>query len=236
MSGANDTITVCADNDGVVDESNEDNNCMENTFIFVYELPVANFTVDNNITCVNTSVNFTDLSTPIGQIDSRSWDFPGGSPSTASTQRPHIVTYSAAGNYTVTYTYTVTNASGQGDINIVLFDSDHYTLNDTVTIHIEITAGYEPYNATATPPRWDLAPIFDYYDPYMNYRDISTECHIEDWQPAESPLSTTGYDVPYILVIPVTGWSAPAEGTTITDVYPYFDDYYHTGAPDDWYE
>ena len=109
MSGTNDTIMVCADNGDVVDESNEYNNCMEN--IFVCELPVANFTANNTDPCVNTSVQFTDLST--GTIDSWSWDFPGGSPSSASTQGPHTVTYSSAGNYTVNL--TVSNACGSDD-------------------------------------------------------------------------------------------------------------------------
>jgi len=147
-------------------------------------------------------------------------------------------------NYTITRstsaqgteTPAVTSASDQGNLNIILFDTAYFTSGDTVTIHIEITDGCQPYDPTPVPPRWDLAPIWAHYDPYMNYRAITTERHIGDWQPAVSPLPTTGYNVPYILVVPVTGWSAPPESTTITDIYPYFDDYYDTGSPENWYE
>jgi hypothetical protein len=136
-----------------------------------------------------------------------------------------------------TETPAVTNASGHGNFDIILFDDAHFTSGATVTIHIEITDGCEPYNSTATPPRWDLSSIWAYYDPYMNYRTTPpSPHHIGDWQPAVSPLPTQGYNVPYILVIPVTGWQAPAEGQRITNLYPYFDDYYHYGSPENWYE
>ena len=152
---------------------------------------------------------------------------------------------STAYNYTIASTTSaqgteapeVMNASGQGSFDIVLFDSDYYTLGDTVTINIEITNGCESYDPTPEPPRWDLAPIFAYYDPYMNNRTTDTEHHIGDWQPADSPLPwPRGYDVPYILIVPVTGWEPPPESTRITDVYPDFDDYYDTGLPENWYE
>jgi uncharacterized repeat protein (TIGR01451 family) len=151
-------------------------------------------------------------------------------------------------NYTITRNTTpygtetpaVTDASGQGNFNITLFDTAYFTSGATVTIHIEITDGCEPYNSTATPPRWDLSSIWAYYDPYMNYRTSPvTTRYIGDWQPAAGQLLTghnTTYNVPYILVIPVTDWQAPEEGTCITNLYPYFDDYYATGSPENWYE
>jgi uncharacterized repeat protein (TIGR01451 family) len=159
----------------------------------------------------------------------------------------HILrTLSASTYYTYTITRStlsrgtetpaVTDASGHGNFNIILFDTAHFTSGATVTIHIEITDGCESYNSTPTPPRGDLSSIWAYYDPYMNYRTTpATLHHIGDWQPAVNPLPT-GYDVPYILVIPMTDWQAPAEGQCITNLYPYFDDYYATGSPEDWYE
>ena len=77
MSGNSDTIKVCADNGDVVNESNEDNNCRENIFTFVCEPPEADFSVSDQTPCVNTSVDFTDLSTPVGEITSWSWDVEG---------------------------------------------------------------------------------------------------------------------------------------------------------------
>ena len=135
-----------------------------------------------------------------------------------------------------TETPAVPNASGQGDFDLILFDTSYFTSGATVTIHLEITGGCESYDPSPA-PRWDLAPIWACYDPYMNYRNIPTEHHIGDWQPAVVPrLPTDGYDVPYILVIPMTGWEAPPAHTCITVLYPYFDDYYDTGLPEDWYE
>jgi hypothetical protein len=121
-----------------------------------------------------------------------------------------------------TETPEVTDASDEGDFDIILFDTS-FPPGDTVTIHIEIIDGCEQY---------DPAP-WAYYDPYMKNRTTSTEHHIGDSQPAVAPLPTGEYYVPYILVIPVTGWQAPAD--CITNLYPLFDDYYSTGSPVDWY-
>ena len=60
----------------------------------VYPLPILNFTVDT--TCVNSSVNFTDLS--LGFIRSWTWSF--GDDSISYLQNP-IHTYSTASNFTV---------------------------------------------------------------------------------------------------------------------------------------
>ena len=54
------------------------------------------------------TVKFTDLST--GDPTNWTWDFPGGSPSNATGQGPHIVTYSSVGTYNVSL--NVTNECG----------------------------------------------------------------------------------------------------------------------------
>ena len=86
------------------------NNMTKIDYITVKAAPVANFTANVTNPCVNASVNFTDLSTPAGEIDNWTWDFPGGTPSNATGVGPHTVTYSVAGTYTVNL--TVTNACG----------------------------------------------------------------------------------------------------------------------------
>jgi len=147
------------------------------------------------------------------------------------------------------YDYTITRStvaqgnekpagtySGSGDFDIVLFDTNYFTVGDTVTVNIEITGGCEAYNPTLTPPRWDLDPIWAFYDPWMYDKTHGPNTwNIGDWQAAVSPLPTTGYDVPYILVVPYTDWPAPGEQVTITTPYEDFDDYYDTGSPEDWY-
>lgn len=70
--------------------------------------------------CAGSSVTFTDLSWK-GTPTSWSWSFPGGSPSTSSTQNP-VVQYNTPGTYSVTL--TVSNASG----------SDSKTVNGVVVI------------------------------------------------------------------------------------------------------
>ena len=135
-------------------------------------------------------------------------------------------------NYTITRTTaaqgtetSVSPASDEGDIDIVLFDTLYFTPGDQVTMHVEIIDGCEAYSSTP----------WDYYDPYMHDRTAGTVHDIADSQSAVAPLPLwpDGYDVPYILVIPVTGWQAPS--SCITDLYPYFDDYYAEWSHPNWY-
>ncbi len=60
-----------------------------------------------NVTTINAgqSVTFTDQSTGPNPITTWSWNFStGGTPSTANTQGPHVVTYNTPGTYTVSLT------------------------------------------------------------------------------------------------------------------------------------
>ena len=58
----------------------------------------ADFEADETDICAGSSINFTDLS--VGNIDSWSWTFEGGTPSASTDQNP-TVTYSTPGNYFV---------------------------------------------------------------------------------------------------------------------------------------
>ncbi|OFZ12226.1 MAG: hypothetical protein A3D92_16535, partial [Bacteroidetes bacterium RIFCSPHIGHO2_02_FULL_44_7] len=68
--------------------------------------PVADFTAAQTV-CAGNTVAFTDAST--FNPTSWSWSFPGGTPTTSTTQNP-IITYNTPGVYNVTL--TATNASG----------------------------------------------------------------------------------------------------------------------------
>ena len=70
--------------------------------------PVADFVGNPTTVNAGSTVDFTDLSYG-GAVTSWSWDFPGGTPSTSTTQNPTI-TYNTPGYYDVTL--TVTNANG----------------------------------------------------------------------------------------------------------------------------
>jgi hypothetical protein len=149
-------------------------------------------------------------------------------------------TYSITRSTTAQGTETAGSGSGSGDFDIVLFDSQYFTAGDTVEIVVTVTGGCELY-PSVTSPRWDVAAnnnLFAYYDPWMNDRSIgNVERHINDWQAATTRLPTQGYDVPYIIVVPVTDWPAPNEAQTITGPHPNFDDYYrtHDSMYENWY-
>jgi len=64
---------------------------------------VANFSASTRIVEPGSSTTFTDLSTEYP--NSWSWSFPGGSPSTSTSQNP-VITYNTAGTYNVTLTAT----------------------------------------------------------------------------------------------------------------------------------
>ncbi|MGL4599671.1 MAG: VPS10 domain-containing protein [Bacteroidia bacterium] len=68
--------------------------------------PTAAFAAPATV-CQNGNTNFTDLSAPAAT--SWTWDFPGATPNSSSSQNP-IVSYNAAGTYTVTL--IVSNANG----------------------------------------------------------------------------------------------------------------------------
>jgi len=69
--------------------------------------PVAQFAASSTSFCQGTSVTFIDGSS--GAPNSWTWSFPGGSPSSSTSQNP-VITYNVAGTYNVTL--TVSNAQG----------------------------------------------------------------------------------------------------------------------------
>lgn len=70
-------------------------------------LPIARFSASKTMICEDESVDFTDLS---DNATSWLWQFPGGVPSTSTSQNPHGIIYSAPGNYDVTL--IINNANG----------------------------------------------------------------------------------------------------------------------------
>lgn len=81
--------------------------------------PVANFTSVGSISCPGAGVKFTDQSS--GPPTSWKWSFPGGTPSTSTTQNPYVG-YNSSGTYPVTL--ITTNSAG----------ADTITYNSYVTI------------------------------------------------------------------------------------------------------
>ncbi len=101
-SGGTYTVTLTATNDcGPI--AYEQDVTIQGTLV----APTAAFSANQLIGCSPMAVQFTNQSS--GSIDSFSWSFPGGTPSTSTDPNP-TVTYSNVGNYNVTL--VATNAAG----------------------------------------------------------------------------------------------------------------------------
>ncbi|MGC6470248.1 MAG: PKD domain-containing protein [Flavobacteriales bacterium] len=81
---------------------------------------VAAFSSSETIVCRNSTVTFNSISS--GNINSYEWQFPSGSPSTATGPGPHTITYSDFGTHNVSLEVS-------GDDN-----SDTYTQTDFITV------------------------------------------------------------------------------------------------------
>ncbi len=75
------------------------------TYVSPYEIILtADFTSNCNLISTGSTVTFTDGSISVNPITSWNWSFPGGTPSSATGQGPHEVTYNSPGIYDVTLT------------------------------------------------------------------------------------------------------------------------------------
>jgi gliding motility-associated-like protein len=96
--------------------------------------PVSLFTMSSNTICEGQCVTFTDNST--GPPTSWSWSFPGGNPSSSTSQNPGSVCYSTAGTYTVTLTVTNSNGSSSSSQTITVNTIPTITTSGNATICI----------------------------------------------------------------------------------------------------
>lgn len=80
----------------------------------------ANFSANQTNVCGSSAnITYTDLSTVTsGFITAWSWSFPGGTPSSATGQGPHIVAYSAPGQYTSSLQVTDNAATTNTEIKV----------------------------------------------------------------------------------------------------------------------
>jgi len=111
--------------------------------------PVANFSANTTTVCQNLNLTFTNSST---NANTYSWNFGmGASPATATGIGPHNVSYTTAGNKTVTLDVT-----GPGGIDNET-KTNYITVNTTVTPSVSIVASANPITSgdpvtfTATP-------------------------------------------------------------------------------------
>lgn len=81
-------------------------------FQHVSQIPVAAFSVNNQLICVSDCIDFTDIST--GSPATWQWSFAGAVPATSTIQNPTNVCYSTPGIYDVEL--IVSNANGSDTI------------------------------------------------------------------------------------------------------------------------
>jgi len=152
---------------------------------------------------------------------------------------------------------------GSGNLDVTLFNTAKYTwpqktpnMGEVVTVHVYLdNPELNPKPVSLTPPRfynvgsgdfYDMAPIMANYDPWEEGTKFSSRFHIQDTQvisatgnqkyypPGE--VVPIGTKTPLILVVPKTDWIPPYEDSTITGPYGWFNDFYTTGTPANWYE
>ena len=148
--------------------------------------PVADFVGNPTSGEAPLTVWFTDQSS--GIIDSWSWSFPGGSPSSASGQGPHQIIYNNQGNYDVSltvsgpggsdtetkYNYiTVSNPNFPPPENLVAEDDSNGYVPldwDAPSSRDPILEGYKIYRSLTS--GYGYSQIYQIYDPYtINYED-----------------------------------------------------------------
>ncbi len=110
--------TILVEGDGVFTNEISHDFCVEE--IELGPAPTANFSASNNEGCTGMQVDFQDLSTDAPT--SWNWSFPGGTPSSSSSQNPQNITYSSPGTYNVSL--SAGNAAG----------SDSHTISGFVVV------------------------------------------------------------------------------------------------------
>ncbi len=105
-------------------------------------VPAPNFTVNKQVICQNTTVNFSDLS--YGNPTAWQWTFTGGTPSTSNAMHPSV-TYAAPGFYPVSL--VVTNANGTSSLTQTAY------INVTGSLILPVT---ETFTGTFPPTNWTL--------------------------------------------------------------------------------
>ena len=83
------------------------------------QLPVAQFNKSKDNICTGDSIQFTDAS--VGQVTSRTWSFPGGTPAQSTSASP-VVTYSTPGAKSATL--MATNVKGTNSVSKPIFVSN----------------------------------------------------------------------------------------------------------------
>lgn len=178
---------------------------------------VCNFSGTPTTVIVGNSVSFTDLSTG-GTITSRSWSFPGGSPSSSSSPSPTII-YNTPGTYNVSL--TVSNGSQNAT----------ETKNGYITVAQSTTAPVANFTANTTS---GCAPLTVSFSDQSSNNPTSWSWSFAGASPSSSVSSnpTVIYNNPGIYSVTLTASNAGGSNTktmtnyiTVNDCAPVNDNF-----------
>lgn len=132
---------------------NATNTCNTKDSTLIIKLAYLNFGAIPTAACINQPITYTDSSD--NNVATWAWTFSGGTPATANTKGPHVVTYNTSGaksatlNITVTggqaQTYTITNAT---TISNDTFAKANFTYENKANNIIEFTSTSTGSNKT----------------------------------------------------------------------------------------
>jgi PKD repeat protein len=110
INGATDSIYVASQSGNYSVEITNAEGCTNTSpaYYFSYDISIVNFSVNDSSFCEGSCLNFTDLSS--NNPTSWVWTFPGGTPSSSTSQNPSGICYFNPGTYAVEL--TVTNLFG----------------------------------------------------------------------------------------------------------------------------
>lgn len=142
---------------------------------------IADFSWEPNPGCEDQPIQFTDLST--GNIDTRAWIFPSGSPAT-STQTNPVVTWNTPGTYAVKL--TLTGAGGPVSITKQVTINPTPVANFTSTV-MGLTVNFNSTSTNASSFFWDFGdggtsdeedPVYTYLAPgiYTVVLTVTNDC------------------------------------------------------------
>ncbi|MCS6928081.1 MAG: PKD domain-containing protein [Saprospiraceae bacterium] len=159
--------------------------------------PVANFDWSPKPACRLQQVQFTDQST--GNITSRNWIFPGGSPASSTQQNP-VVTWNNAGTYNVVL--TVSGPGGTSSVTKAVLIKPTPSANFTYTFN-GLTYNFTNTSQNATSFNWDFGD-----------GNSSTE---------ENPVHTYAQSGIYTVVLTVQNDCGTATKTVVINTLPTAD-------------
>ena len=133
------------------------------------EKPVAKFEADTNKVYVGGQVQFNDLSS---FVDTRTWGFPGGTPSESDEQNP-LITYDSLGSFTVDL--IVSNKRGEDQIKSsfvieVTEDPEIILYQEFVAIVIVADSLYDASSSKLALTKYKAARAINSYDDHVNGR------------------------------------------------------------------